>query len=46
MEEVLYNLKVGKDFPIQPKSRVHEKNFTTGKFKIFSRQRKDSEMKK
>ena len=46
MEEVLYNLKVGKDFPIQPKSRVHEKNFTTGKFKIFSRQRKESEMKK
>lgn len=43
MEEVLYNLKVG---PIQPKSRVHEKKFTTGKFKIFSRQRKESEMKK
>ena len=38
--EVLYNLKVGKDFPIQPKSRVHEKKFTTGKFKIFSRQRR------
>ena len=44
MEEVLYNLKVGKDFPIQPKSRVHEKKFTTGKFKTFSRQRKESEM--
>lgn len=37
---------MGKDFPIQPKSRVHEKKFTTGKFKIFSRQRKESEMKK
>lgn len=35
MEEVLYNLKVGKDFPIQPKVESMKKNSLQESLKYF-----------